>query len=157
VIEDLYRTAGHLVRRAHQIHDTIFAEETAGYDITSPQFAALRAVAEFPEIEQTALSDTIAYDRSTIGGLIDRLEAKGMLRRTIGTRDRRTKRLSLTPAGATLLSALGSKTPRVQERLLAPLSPEERATFLHLLERIVDLERAGVRASHRRPRNAGAA
>lgn len=156
MIEDLYRTAGHLVRRAHQIHDTIFAEETAGYDITSPQFAALRAVAEFPEIEQTALSDTIAYDRSTIGGLVDRLEAKGMLRRTIGTRDRRTKRLSLTADGAALLLALGAKTPRVQERLLAPLSADERATFLALLERVVERERAGARG-HRQPRNAGAA
>jgi DNA-binding MarR family transcriptional regulator len=142
-MRDFYRSAGHLVRRAHQIHDTIFAEETAGFDITSPQYAALRAVAEYPEIEQTALSDAIAYDRSTIGGLVDRLEAKGMLRRTIGTRDRRTKLLTLTPAGTELLRKLKSRVPRVQERILAPLSARERATFLALLERVVHLEHAG--------------
>jgi DNA-binding MarR family transcriptional regulator len=144
VIEDLYRSAGHLVRRAHQIHDTIFAEETAGYDITSPQYAALRAVADHPEIEQTALSDAIAYDRSTIGGLVDRLEAKGMMLRATGTLDRRTKRLTLTPAGVELLHALQSRVPRVQERMLAALSAEEQATFTALLERVVHLARAGV-------------
>jgi DNA-binding MarR family transcriptional regulator len=144
VIEDLYRSAGHLVRRAHQIHDTIFAEETAGYDVTSPQYAALRAVAEQPGIEQTALSDAIAYDRSTIGGLVDRLEAKGLMRREAGTRDRRTKQLTLTPAGSKLLRELQKRVPSVQQRMLAPLSPPEQATFTALLERVVDLALAGV-------------
>ena len=144
MIEDLYRSAGHLVRRAHQIHDTIFAEETSGYDVTSPQYAALRAVAEQPGIEQTALSDAIAYDRSTIGGLVDRLEAKGMMRREAGTRDRRTKQLTLTPAGTKLLRELQSRVPRVQKRILAPLSAEEQATFTALLERVVDVARVGV-------------
>jgi MarR family transcriptional regulator, lower aerobic nicotinate degradation pathway regulator len=143
VIEDLYRSAGHLVRRAHQIHDIIFAEETADYDVTSPQYAALRAVAEKPGIEQAALSDAIAYDRSTIGGLVDRLEAKGMMRREAGTRDRRTKQLTLTPAGAKLLRELQKRVPRVQKRMLAPLSAEEQATFTALLERVVDLALAG--------------
>jgi DNA-binding MarR family transcriptional regulator len=132
------------VRRAHQIHDTIFAEETSGYDVTSPQYAALRAVAEQPGIEQTALSDAIAYDRSTIGGLVDRLEAKGMMRREAGTRDRRTKQLTLTPAGTKLLRELQSRVPRVQKRILAPLSAEEQATFTALLERVVDVARVGV-------------
>lgn len=144
MIEDLYRSAGHLVRRAHQIHDTIFAEETAAFDITSPQYAALRVVAERPGIEQTALSDAIAYDRSTIGGLVDRLEAKGMMRRSPGTRDRRTKQLTLTPDGVALLRAVQARVPRVQQRMLAPLTADERATFTALLERVVKLSRARV-------------
>ena len=142
MVEALYRSAGHLIRRAHQMHDTVFGEVVARFDITSPQFAALLAIAEFPGLEQGALSELIAYDRSTIGGLIDRLESKGLVRRTIGARDRRTRRLSLTPAGAAMLRKLRVHTPRIQERLLAPLSPSEREQFLEMLGRVVDIKRS---------------
>lgn len=140
MIEALYRSAGHLIRRAHQIHDTVFGEVVARFDITSPQFAALLAIAEFPGLEQGALSELIAYDRSTIGGLLDRLESKGLVRRTIGTRDRRTRRVSLTPAATAMLRKLRVHTPRIQERLLAPLSPSEREQFLEMLGRVVDIQ-----------------
>jgi DNA-binding MarR family transcriptional regulator len=142
MIEALYRSAGHLIRRAHQLHDTVFGEVVARFDITSPQYAALLAIAEFPGLEQGALSELIAYDRSTIGGLIDRLEGKDLVRRTIGARDRRTRLLSLTPAGATMLRKLRQQTPLVQQRLLSPLSPSERELFLEMLGRVVNISRS---------------
>jgi DNA-binding MarR family transcriptional regulator len=131
------RTPGHLVRRAHQRHGTIFAEETAGDDVTAPQFAALRALEAFPGIDQSALSRVIAFDRATIGGLVERLEAKGLVHRTTGVHDRRVRSLRLTAAGRGALRRLRPKAQRVSERMLAPLTAEERATFLALLERIV--------------------
>ena len=133
------RTAGHLVRRAHQIHDTIFAQETAGFDITSPQLAALTSIAKHPGIEQTALAELIAYDCSTIGGLIDRLEAKKLVRRSVGKHDRRTRQLSLTQAGQTLLAEVLPHAARVHGRLLEPLSPQEREAFIAMLQRVVDI------------------
>jgi hypothetical protein len=80
---DLQHTVGHLVRRTHQLHNLLFSQVTAGCDITSPQFAALRTIEAFPELEQNGLSEIIAYDRTTIGGLIDRLEAKGLVQRSV--------------------------------------------------------------------------
>src|SRR5579875_1913813 len=142
MIEALYRSAGHLIRRAHQAHDTIFGEVVARFDITSPQYAALLAIAEFPGLEQGTLSELIAYDRSTIGGLIDRLESKRLVRRTIGLRDRRTRLLSLTPAGAAMLRKLRQQTPRIQQRLLAALSPSECELFLEMLGRVVNISRS---------------
>jgi DNA-binding MarR family transcriptional regulator len=140
MIEDVYRSAGHLVRRAHQLHNVLFGELTGGFDVTSPQFAALQAIAEFPGLEQTALSDIIAYDRSTIGGLIDRLEAKGLVARTVGTHDRRTKRLELTADGEALMLAVQPHASQVHERLLEALSPAERELFVALLARVVGID-----------------
>ena len=140
--EETARNAGHLVRRAHQIHDTIFAQETAGFDITSPQLAALTSIARHPGIEQTALSELIAYDCSTIGGLIDRLEGKKLVRRSIGKHDRRTRQLTLTPAGQELLEAVLPPAGRVHGRLLEPLSPQEQEAFIGMLRRIVDIRRS---------------
>jgi DNA-binding MarR family transcriptional regulator len=142
------RTPGHLVRRCHQLHNTIFSQETLGYDITAPQFAALRALYEFPNIDQTTLSRIIAFDRATTGGLVARLETKGLLRRSSDNPDRRIRSLRLTLAGRTILQKLRPIIERVSERLLTRLSPIETEQFLNLLERVmaVDID-CGTQAS----------
>jgi DNA-binding MarR family transcriptional regulator len=136
------RTPGHLVRRAHQFHNTIFAQETSGLDITAPQFAALRALFEFPDIDQTTLSRIIAYDRATIGGLVERLEEKGLVKRAIDKRDRRSRTLRLSAAGRALLARMRPMLVRVSERMLARLTPDESTQFLGLLERMMSAEPA---------------
>ena len=142
------RIAGHLIRRAHQIHDMLFAQETAGYDITSPQLAALQAIAHRPGLEQTALPEIIAYDSSTIGGLIDRLEAKGLVQRTIGKHDRRKRELTLTPRGQKLLARVLVPASRVSDRLLESLDASEREQLIDLLQRVVGLSERPTRESN---------
>jgi DNA-binding MarR family transcriptional regulator len=134
------RTPGHLVRRCHQLHNTIFAQETPGFDITAPQFAALRALYEFPGIDQTTLSKVIAFDRATIGGLVDRLEAKGLVLRTTAEHDRRVRTLQLTAFGETTLAQLRPILERVTERMLDRLAPLEREQLFDLLERMLAIK-----------------
>lgn len=57
---DFRQSPGHLIRRCLQLHNTFFAEETAGLGITAPQWAALRALHESPGSEQVKLSELIA-------------------------------------------------------------------------------------------------
>lgn len=142
---DLYRTPGHLIRRCQQIAVAIFMEETAASNITPPQFAALIALAAHPGIDQRRLADAIAFDRSTIGDLVTRLEARGLLTRTIGD-DRRTKRLELTPAGTELLRTLEGTVDRIQERILEPLAPDQREAFVEMLAEVVHLHNETSRA-----------
>lgn len=133
------RTPGHLIRRAHQFHNTVFAQETISLDVTSPQFAALRALHEFPDIDQTALSRIIVYDRATIGGLVERLEDKGLVRRAIDKRDRRSRTLRLTAAGRAMLTRMRPMLDRVSQRMLEKLTPAESTQFLDLLERVIGI------------------
>jgi DNA-binding MarR family transcriptional regulator len=142
---DLYLTPGHLIRRCQQIAVAIFMEETAASNITPPQFAALAALAEHPGIDQRRLADAIAFDRSTIGDLVARLESRGLVTRTVGD-DRRTKRLALTPAGDDLLQTLEAAVARTQERILEPLSPAQRAAFVEMLGQVVHLHNETSRA-----------
>lgn len=127
---------GYLIRRALQHHNAIFTEETHDCDITAPQFGALRALNECPGIDQATLADLLSLDRATVGGLVDRLESKGLVQRTLDANDRRARRLHLTPRGRVLLKQLRPSLDRVTERMLEPLGPEERELFLDLLERI---------------------
>ncbi|MBP0494570.1 MarR family winged helix-turn-helix transcriptional regulator [Pararoseomonas indoligenes] len=138
-MQEIYGMPGHLIRRAHQISGALFAEEVGEHDLTSVQFSALFAIRAYPGVDATRLSALIAFDRSTLGGVLERLEAKDWIVREPAPADRRAKRLRLTPAGADLLQEVEGPVRRVQEKLLAPLSPADRATFLRLAAQLADL------------------
>ena len=124
---------GHLVRRAHQISSALFAEECGPLDLTAVQYAALAAISANADLDATRLSEQIAFDRSTIGGVLERLETKGWIARRASPDDRRVKLLELTQAGRDTLKDAASAVMRVQKRLLEPLSPQDRATMMRLL------------------------
>ncbi|ACL55853.1 MarR family winged helix-turn-helix transcriptional regulator [Methylobacterium nodulans] len=138
-MSDLYSMPGHLFRRIHQISSAIFAEECAASGLTSVQYAALTAIRENPEVDATRLSSLIAFDRSTLGDVLERLEAKGWILRSPSPSDKRVKLLRLSPAGLQVLSDVEPAVRRVQQRLLEPLDPSERAKMVRLLAQLVNL------------------
>ena len=138
-MDSLYDMRGHLIRRAQQISTALFAEECAGFDLTPVQYAALAAIKAKPAVYVTPRSALIAFDRCTIGGVLERLEAKGWIRRTPNPADKRVKLLRLTLEGERLLRRVAPAVRRAQERLLEPLAPADRSTMLRLLGRLADL------------------
>jgi DNA-binding MarR family transcriptional regulator len=138
-MNDVYRKPGHLIRRAHQISTALFAEECAAFDLTPVQYAALVAIRDHPDVDATRLSTLIAFDHSTLGDVLERLEAKGWVARSPSPRDRRVKILRLTPAGEQTAQEVEAAVVQVQERLLEPLAPEQRTTLVRLLAQLVHL------------------
>ncbi|MCC0057536.1 MAG: winged helix-turn-helix transcriptional regulator [Rhodobiaceae bacterium] len=136
-MESLYAKPGHLLRRAHQIATAIFTEVCGPWDLTSVQYAALVAIGLNPGVDATRLSGLIAFDRSTLGGVLDRLENKGLVVRSTDPSDRRVKTLFLTDEGKSLLKQVEAPVNAVQERLIEPLSPADRKVFLKLLAALV--------------------
>lgn len=132
----IYDMPGHLVRRLNQIHSALFAEECGAFGLTSLQFAALTALKANPGVDATRLSTLIAFDRSTIGSVLDRLEAKALIRREPSPSDRRIKALRLTEDGAALLTAVAPAVDRVQQRLLQPLASGDRPTLVRLMTEV---------------------
>jgi DNA-binding MarR family transcriptional regulator len=138
---DRIAMAGHLIRRLHQQSTQVFQAQTqaAGFDLTSVQFAALDAIAQQPGIDQAGLASTIGFDRATIGGVIDRLESKGLVQREISALDRRARQLRLTPGGEQMLASVRPVVEALQADILAPLSPPEQARFLALAHKALGL------------------
>jgi MarR family transcriptional regulator, temperature-dependent positive regulator of motility len=132
---EIYGMPGHLVRRMHQAAQAIFDAQVneAGIDLTSVQFAALATIGATPGIDQATLAHAIAFDRPTTGGVIDRLETKGFVRREITKVDRRMRHLYLEPAGKAILDGATPIVRRVQDLMLEGLTEAERATLLQLL------------------------
>ena len=133
--------AGHLIRRLHQQSTQVFQARTqaAGFDLTSVQFAALDGIERQPGIDQASLAAAISFDRATIGGVIDRLEQKGLVGRAVSAQDRRARQLRLTAAGAQLLAACRPVVEALQAEILAPLSAAERKSLLALARKALGL------------------
>ena len=138
-MDAVYTRPGYLFRRMQQIAVAIFVEQCKAYDLTPVQYATLVAIQTHPGIDATRLSAVIAFDRSTLGNVIGRLEAKAYIERKPSREDKRIKLLYLTKAAAALLRDVTPSVDRAQARMLQPLKPADRKTLLALLTQLVDL------------------
>jgi MarR family transcriptional regulator, lower aerobic nicotinate degradation pathway regulator len=138
-MDAVYNAPGYLFRRMQQIAVAVFIEECRAFDLTPVQYAALVAIHTHPGIDATRLSAVIAFDRSTLGNVIERLEAKKLIERKPSAADRRVKLLYLTRAGATVLRDVMPSVERAQARMLQPLKAADRKTLMALLAQLVDL------------------
>ncbi|OHV79014.1 transcriptional regulator [Rhizobium sp. LCM 4573] len=130
---------GHLARRFQQIAVAVFhAEvEAAGYDLTPVQYAALSAIGMNQGIDQITLAGLIAYDRTTITGVVDRLVQKGLLVRNPSSRDRRARELRITEEGMRALQGITPAVEAAQRVMLRGLTKEEVEEFMRLLRKAI--------------------
>jgi MarR family transcriptional regulator, lower aerobic nicotinate degradation pathway regulator len=138
-MDAVYTAPGYLFRRMQQIAVSIFIEECRAFDLTPVQYASLIAIHTHPGIDATRLSAVIAFDRSTLGNVIERLQSKGLIERKPDSEDKRVKLLTITKQGAALLREIMPAVDRAQARMLQPLKPADRKTLMALLGQLVDL------------------
>ncbi|UPJ58302.1 MarR family transcriptional regulator [Bradyrhizobium sp. 192] len=138
-IDAVYAAPGYLFRRMQQIAVSIFMEECKAFDLTPVQYAALIAIHTHPGIDATRLSAVIAFDRSTLGSVIERLQAKDYVERKPAPEDKRIKLLYLTKAGVGILREIIPAVERAQARMLEPLKPADRKMLMGLMVQLVDL------------------
>jgi MarR family transcriptional regulator, lower aerobic nicotinate degradation pathway regulator len=138
-MDAVYTAPGYLFRRMQQIAVALFIEECKAFELTPVQYAALIAIHTHPGIDATRLSAVIAFDRSTLGSVIERLESKKLIDRKPSGEDKRVKLLYLTKAGAAILREIMPSVEKAQARMLQPLKPADRKVLLSLLTQLVDL------------------
>ena len=138
-MDAVYTAPGYLFRRMQQIAVAIFMEECRSFDLTPVQYAALIAIHTHPGIDATRLSAVIAFDRSTLGNVIERLETKKLIERKPSPEDKRVKLLHITKSGATLLRDIMPAVGHAQARMLQPLKSADRRALMALLAQLVDL------------------
>lgn len=136
-LSEIYNMAGHLIRRLNQISVSVFADRMAreGFDCTPVQYAALSMVNANPGLDQATLAGMIAYDRATLGGVVDRLEQKGMIKRSVSSSDRRARQLHLSDKGTKTLGIMKPIVAELQDDILTGLSQKEKAQLMRLLEK----------------------
>ena len=151
LMSDTNDKPGHLARRFQQIAVAVFHAEVeeAGYDLTPVQYAALATVGTHPGIDQITLAGLIAYDRTTITGVVDRLVQKGLLVRQANSRDRRVRELQITDEGRRIIHGIEPAVEAAQRMMLRGLTADEADALLRLLRKAIaagnELSRAPLR------------
>lgn len=125
---------GFLMRRANQRHLALFAQAIP--DLTSTQFAALAKLCELGQATQNALGRATAMDAATIKGVADRLRKRGLIDAAPDPEDQRRRTLTPTAEGRALYARLVPTAHQITAATLDPLSEDERAQFLDLLQKL---------------------
>jgi DNA-binding MarR family transcriptional regulator len=111
--------------------------ELSKYDISAPQLIVLAYVANKEADSAAALCKSISYDPGAMTRMIDRLQEKGLIRRTPNPEDRRATNLELTAAGRALYPQLLAAKETVQAQFLRGFSENEVHVLDGLLNRML--------------------
>jgi MarR family transcriptional regulator, lower aerobic nicotinate degradation pathway regulator len=136
----LQERPGFLIRRLHQIHTALFAEECACENITPVQYSILTALEQMEGAEQVMLARAVGLDTTNVADVLARLERQRLIRRRIAKTDRRMKVVTLTPSGRALLQRIDAGAARAHERTLAALAPKNRERFMRDLAKLISAD-----------------
>ena len=126
---------GYRLRRAQQ---AVFRDFASSIPELSPGRVGILLLLEAnPGVTQGRLAQAVSLERSTMVGVVDVLERRGLLERRRGA-DRRTNGLWLTDPGRDLVTRLKRRIQLHERRVAARLSVQERAQLLALLEKLSD-------------------
>ena len=109
----------------------------AEFDLSPVQCHVLRLIEPGQPLPMGRIAETLACDASNVTGLVDRLEARGLVRRQLSEEDRRVKALDLTPTGARLRAVVLERMTKPPDSL-SRLSPSEQRSLVRILRRLLD-------------------
>ena len=124
-----------LVRLTHLVQH-VFAEVSRQHDLTPQQTQLLCLLAKGP-VGMTELSRTLHLEKSSLTGLVDRVERRGLVARSRETRDRRTCTIALTSKGARLSVETHQDVTTRLEALASELRSGERMQLASLVAQLL--------------------
>jgi len=130
-------SATHLLHRAGQLAEDLFARSIGEIGITARQFMVLSVVDSLEDPSQTALCEISGIDRSTLADIVRRLVSRGLLSRRRTRQDARMYAVRITPEGKEVLQRAMPIAAKVDEALVVALSAEERELFEACLQKVV--------------------
>lgn len=132
----LYTRPGFLLRRAHQISAAVFEDECRSVGLTPAQFGVLTVLRSAPGLDQSSLARALGFDKVTVLRVLRGLESRGLVQRSPAPESRRNLAVVLSPDGRKLLEDAQKPAERAYHRLMTPLSSEQQAQMVALLQQL---------------------
>ena len=107
-----------------------------GHGVEMWEYVVLGGLERGPAPTQSQLAAAVGRDKTRLIPILDRLEARGLLRRTPDPDDRRNRVVTLTAAGRSLLEDCRAAIRALEDDLLAGLAPADRVALFTILERL---------------------
>ncbi|MGT2959889.1 MarR family winged helix-turn-helix transcriptional regulator [Streptococcus caballi] len=131
---------GFQISKIGQEMDRRFSKILEPYAISSREYGVLLTIHEQTLLTQLKIGELNKLDRTTIGQLVDHLEAKGFLQRQKNPKDRRQNLLELTEAGQNLVREMWHKMQAVEVEVIQTLPDRQKETLLSIVERLKENE-----------------
>lgn len=132
---ELRNTAFHLLRLLFQKHTARWQQALP--ELTKPQYAVMRAIAERPGIEQVDLTEAAVSTKATLAEMLSRMESRGLVKREHDPADKRRRFVYLTPEGDALLTHVTQLGDSIDNEFLGRLSAQEREQFTYLVRKMM--------------------
>ncbi len=133
---DIENSPGFLLAKCHKKAFQRFKKKLEPFNLTPPQFAALSFLWQNEGINQMELGQLMGTDRTTISGIIERLEAKGYVQRKPSSSDKRSLYIFNTQKGNQIKQKLFDVAREHNSFLLNSLEKEERNELIRLLKKL---------------------
>lgn len=131
--ENLERNFGFILHDVARLLRTTYDRRVRDLGLTRSQWWVLTHLFRKDGITQSELAEMLELEKPSLGRLLDRLEAKGWVRREVDARDRRAKRVFLTGAVETPMRVMREIAAGVREDALSGLSIADRDRFVDTL------------------------
>ena len=118
----------------------VFSQGLTPFNITPGQYGVLRYLWENSACTPKEISQVLRLENSTVSGVLDRMEKKGLIKRELDSNDRRSIRVVLTPEGASMRDGVLEIIDDLNKQVLDVLSPEQREIFIDSLRKIGEVE-----------------
>lgn len=120
-------STGFLIHDVSRIRKKVVDQAVAPKGITRSQFWVLVNVARDGNkgVAQTELANLMSVGKVSLGGLIDRMEANGILERLPDPVDRRSKKVFMTRKGEELLNDLQKVAGEINKKIMKGITKEQ--------------------------------
>jgi len=125
-----------LVAKAHQHTHSLMRSALEPFHLTPPQFATLAFLWRRDGLNQQELGNLMNVDRTTISGILERLERLEVIQRGQDPRDKRSWVVFVTKKGKALQDKILPELDKIQREISKKLSPEEQQTLSLLLNKL---------------------
>lgn len=133
---DIEKWLPFLLAKSHQTTFNLMKSAVEPFDLTPPQFATLAFLWKGDGINQNQLGCLMNVDRTTIGGIIERLEKLGYVTRGIDTADRRSWVVYVTDRGKSLEKEIAGNLQGVVNEIDSKISGAEQVQLAVILEKL---------------------
>lgn len=124
-----------LTKAQHNVHQT-FKAELAPHGVTPGQYAVLRCLWDENGITARRLAERLYLDGSTITGLLDRMEQRGLIVKLVDPKDRRALQVILTDTGRELQEPLSQAIINANKKALLSIDEKQAELLKQLLQNV---------------------
>jgi MarR family transcriptional regulator for hemolysin len=133
--QTLKQSFGFLIHDAARLLARRFEVQARKQELTMPQWRVIVQLLSVGGQTQSALAKQVETDPVTLGGLVERLEAKGLVTRAPSPDDSRAKIVDLTTKAHALIDEMRAISNEVYAEAFEGISDADRATLISVLTR----------------------